>query len=150
MERLHPILKEAEPPISFYWPFRGEPDLRPLMRALAADGIALALPVGKKLGEPLTFRPWAPGCDMARGVWDIPIPATDLEILPRTIIAPVVGFDAALYRLGYGGGFFDRTFAAMASRPLKIGIGYAEARIPTIFPQPHDVPMDVIVTDETD
>ena len=60
----------------------------------------------------------------------------------------MVGFDGANYRLGYGGGFFDRTLAAMPRRPLAIGIGYARSRLPTIHPQPHDIPMDVIVTDE--
>lgn len=149
MERLHPLLREAEGPISFYWPFRGEPDLRPLMRALAAEGIELALPVATKLGEPLTFRPWEPGCAMARGIWDIPIPATDLEILPRTILAPLVGFDAGLYRLGYGGGFFDRTLAAMKQPADVLGVGYAMFQLPSIKPQPHDIPMWRIVTDRS-
>lgn len=149
MERLHPLLEEAEGPISFYWPFRGEPDLRPLMRTLAADGFEIALPVGTKIGEPLTFRPWAPGCAMARGIWDIPIPATDLEITPQTIIAPLVGFDAALYRLGYGGGFFDRTLAARKRPAEVIGIGFALFQLPTIKPQSHDIPMGRIVTERS-
>ena len=65
------------------------------------------------------------------------------------VIAPGVGFDRDRYRLGYGGGFFDRTLAAMNRKPLVIGVGYAEARLETIYPQPHDIPMNVIVTDET-
>lgn len=149
MERLHPLLQEADGPISFYWPFRGEPDLRPLMRALAADGVEIALPVGRKIGEPLTFRPWTPGCAMARGIWDIPIPATDIEILPQTIIAPLVGFDAALYRLGYGGGFFDRTLAARKKPAEVIGIGFAMFQLPSIQPQVHDIPMNRIVTERS-
>lgn len=149
MERLHPLLQEAEGPVSFYWPFRGEPDLRPLMRALSADGIEIALPVGTKIGEPLTFRPWTPGCAMARGIWDIPIPATDIDILPQTIIAPLVGFDAALYRLGYGGGFFDRTLAARKKPAEVIGIGFAMFQLPSIRPQAHDIPMGRIVTDRS-
>lgn len=149
MERLHPILKDAVPPISFYWPFRGEPDLRPLMRALAAEGVELALPVATKLGEPLTFRPWKPGCDMARGVWDIPIPATSHTVVPHTVLAPFVGFDSALYRLGYGGGFFDRTLAGMDRPSDVIGIGYAMFELPSIRPQPHDIPMWRIVTERS-
>ncbi|WP_374651419.1 5-formyltetrahydrofolate cyclo-ligase [Dongia sp.] len=149
MERLHPLLQEAEGPISFYWPFRGEPDLRPLMRTLAAEGVEIALPVGTKIGEPLTFRPWSPGCAMARGIWDIPIPATDLEITPQTIVAPLVGFDAALYRLGYGGGFFDRTLAARRKPGEVIGIGFAMFQLPSIEPQPHDIPMGRIVTERS-
>ncbi|TDQ84519.1 5,10-methenyltetrahydrofolate synthetase [Dongia mobilis] len=149
MERLHPLLKEAAAPISFYWPFRGEPDLRPLMRVLAGEGIELALPVGSRLGEPLTFRPWEPGCAMTRGIWDIPIPATDIEILPRTILAPLVGFDGELYRLGYGGGFFDRTLAAMREPADVIGLGYAMFQLPSIRPQPHDIAMDRILTERS-
>jgi len=149
MERLHMVLEEAEGPISFYWPFRGEPDLRPLMRTLASEGVEVALPVGKKLGEPLTFRPWSPGCAMARGIWDIPIPATDLEITPQTIVAPLVGFDAALYRLGYGGGFFDRTLAARKRPAEVIGVGFAMFQLPSIKPQQHDISMGRIVTERS-
>jgi 5,10-methenyltetrahydrofolate synthetase len=149
MERLHPLLQEAEGPISFYWPFRGEPDLRPLMRALTAEGVEIALPVGTKIGEPLTFRPWEPGCAMARGIWDIPIPATDIEIFPQTVIAPLVGFDAALYRLGYGGGFFDRTLAARKKPAEVIGVGFAMFQLPSIMPQTHDIPMGRIVTERS-
>lgn len=149
MERLHPLLQEAEGPISFYWPFRGEPDLRPLMRALALEGQEIALPVACKIGEPLTFRPWTPSCAMARGIWDIPIPATDLEVTPQTIVAPVVGFDAALYRLGYGGGFFDRTLAARKRPAEVLGIGFALFQLPSIKPQGHDIAMGRIVTDRS-
>ncbi len=149
MERLHMVLEEAEGPISFYWPFRGEPDLRPLMRTLAAEGIEIALPVGKKHGEPLVFRPWSPSCAMVRGIWDIPIPATDLEIMPQTIIAPLVGFDAALYRLGYGGGFFDRTLAARRKPAEVIGVGFAMFHLSSIKPQLHDIPMGRIVTERS-
>jgi 5,10-methenyltetrahydrofolate synthetase len=149
MARLHPLLQEADGPISFYWPFRGEPDLRPLMRVLAAEGVEIALPVGKKLGEPLTFRPWEPGCAMTRGIWDIPIPATDLEITPQTVIAPLVGFDAALYRLGYGGGFFDRTLAQRKKPAEVIGVGFAMFQLPSIDPQPHDIPMSRVVTERS-
>jgi 5-formyltetrahydrofolate cyclo-ligase len=65
---------------------------------------------------------------------------------PTTVIAPVVGFDKDCFRLGYGGGLFDRTLAGFDAPPLVIGVGYAGALIPTIFPQPHDIPMDWIVT----
>lgn len=149
MERLHPLLQDAEPPISFYWPFRGEPDLRPLMRMLADENIELALPVGERLGEPLTFRPWSPGCAMTRGIWDIPIPATNIEVTPRTLLAPLVGFDPALYRLGYGGGFFDRTLAKIGHGAEVIGVGYAMFQLPSIRPQPHDIAMQRIVTERS-
>ena len=66
---------------------------------------------------------------------------------PDVVVAPVVGFDKEHYRLGYGGGFFDRTLAVMRRKPLAIGVGYTSASVPTIYPQSHDIPMDVIVTD---
>jgi 5-formyltetrahydrofolate cyclo-ligase len=144
---LRQVLAGAPPPISFYWPFKGEPDPRPLMRELAAAGVAVALPVAIRLGEPMTFRPWQRGAPMERGLWDIPIPATTTAVMPRTLIAPVVGFDAAHYRLGYGGGFFDRTLAQLGPAASAIGVGFSLFALPTIHPQPHDVAMVRIVTE---
>lgn len=144
---LRPVLAAAPPPIGFYWPFKGEPDLRPLMRALDTAGIAIALPVAVRLGEPMTFRPWRRGAPMERGIWDIPIPATPEEIVPRTVIAPLVGYDGGNYRLGYGGGFFDRTLAKLGPAVPAIGVGFSPFALPTIHPQPHDVAMARIVTE---
>jgi 5-formyltetrahydrofolate cyclo-ligase len=132
--------------VSVYWPIRGEPDLRPWMRARCEMGIRIALPVAQALGQPLVFREWHPNAPLARGLWNIPYPAAGVEVVPTVVLAPVVGFDPACYRLGYGGGFFDRTLVRMIGRPLLIGLGYAQASIGTIFPQPHDVPMNWIVT----
>ena len=144
---LRDILADAPQPISFYWPFKGEPDLRPLMRTLAAEGAAVALPVAVRLGDPMTFRPWTRGAPMERGIWDIPIPATKTEVVPRTLIAPFVGFDRASYRLGYGGGFFDRTLAKLGPAASAIGVGFSLFELPTIHPQPHDVPMVRVLTE---
>jgi 5-formyltetrahydrofolate cyclo-ligase len=80
-------------------------------------------------------------------VWNIPVPKYGEEVYPDVVIAPVVGYDQSAYRLGYGGGFFDRTLAAIPKQPLVIGVGYSHAAIPTIHPQPHDIPMDKIVTE---
>lgn len=132
--------------IALYWPFRGEPDLRRWMRAAVEAGARLALPVVVAKARPLVFREWVPGCRMTRGVWNIPTPAEGAEIAPDVVIAPLVGFDPGCYRLGYGGGFYDRTLAAMPVRPMVIGVGLETAALPTIHPQPHDVPMDAIVT----
>ena len=134
--------------VSTYWPFRGEPDLRNWAIRVIERGGRIALPVVIKKGWPLEFRTWRPGDPLERGVWNILVPSRGPSVLPNVVIAPVVGFDGANYRLGYGGGFFDRTLAAMPKRPFVVGVGYAGSRIPTIYPQPHDVPMDVIVTDE--
>jgi 5,10-methenyltetrahydrofolate synthetase len=132
--------------VSAYWPIRGEPDLRSWMRTACSRGLRIALPVAVELGQPMTFREWRPDAAMARGLWKIPYPATGPEVSPTTMLAPLVGFDSSCYRLGYGGGFFDRTLAAMSRKPVVIGLGYPQLRIPTIFPQRHDIPMDWIVT----
>ncbi len=132
--------------ISLYWPFRGELDLRNWMRTAHEKGARTALPVVEEKAQPLVFREWSPGCRMERGVWNIPIPASDTQILPNIVIAPLVGHDPGCFRLGYGGGFYDRTLAAMAERPKVIGVGLPIAELSTIFPQPFDIPMDVIVT----
>jgi len=147
IESLEPILRESEGPISFYWPFRGEPDLRPLMRILDSDGFQLALPVVIEPKTPLVFRPWRPDSKLELGVWNIPIPVTKEEVVPSLLLAPVVGFSPDFYRLGYGGGYFDRTLAALSPRPLAIGVGFELSQLETIHPQDFDIPMDVIVTE---
>lgn len=135
--------------VSLYWPFRGEPDLRPWMAKITERGATAALPVVVEKGRPLVFRAYKPGDRLEKGVWNIPIPAEGTEIVPDIVVAPVVGFDPRNYRLGYGGGFFDRTLATLANKPLVIGVGYSAQAIPTIHPQPHDIPMDRIVTEAT-
>lgn len=132
--------------VSLYWPFRGEPDLRPWMAELVKRGATPALPVVIEKAHPLIFRAYKPGDPLEKGVWNIPIPAIGDPTIPDVVISPLVGVDPQNYRLGYGGGFFDRTLAALPSKPLVIGIGYAMQRIATIHPQPHDIPMDRIVT----
>jgi 5-formyltetrahydrofolate cyclo-ligase len=133
--------------VSLYWPFRGEPDLRPWMTSINARGGRTALPIVVEKGQPLIFRAYVPGDRLEKGVWNIPIPAEGDAVLPDIVISPIVGIDPRNYRLGYGGGFFDRTLAAMPFKPLVIGVGYEHQRIPTIYPQPHDIPMDRIVTE---
>lgn len=133
--------------VSAYWPIRGEPELRPWLRLLQERGIGTALPVAIALGQPLLFREWKAGARLERGLWKIPFPADGAEVVPDVVISPVVGFDPANYRLGYGGGFFDRTLAILPTKPLVLGVGYSTAAIPTIHPQPHDIPMSVIITE---
>ena len=134
--------------ISAYWPFRGEPDLRSWMADIHRRGGRCALPMVVERNQPLVFRLWEPGTRLERGVWNIPFPADGAEVAPDFVIAPVVGFDPACYRLGYGGGFFDRTLAIMPAKPRAVGVGYTCAAIATIYPQAHDIPMDAIVTEQ--
>lgn len=133
--------------VSLYWPFRGEPDLRPWIASITERGATAALPVVVEKGRPLIFRAYRPGDRLEKGVWNIPIPAEGEEVIPDIVLAPVVGFDPHNYRLGYGGGFFDRTLAALPAKPLVIGVGYSSQAIATIYPQPHDIAMDRIVTE---
>jgi 5,10-methenyltetrahydrofolate synthetase len=133
--------------IGVYWPIKGEPNLYPWIRRLAETGVTFALPVVIRKGWPLEYRPWRPGEALERGFWNIPVPANGPVVLPDVIIAPVVGFDGERFRLGYGGGFYDRTLAAATNNPLVVGIGFDDCRLPTIYPQPHDIRMDAIVTD---
>lgn len=133
--------------IAFCWPYKNEYDARFLMRRLRDAGAVTALPVVVAPRSPLVFREWHPGVALARGVYDIPYPAASREVAPNTVLLPMVGFDDAGYRLGYGGGFFDRTLAAIAERPEVIGIAYELGHVPTIYPQAWDVPVDFVVTE---
>ncbi|MCB1457632.1 MAG: 5-formyltetrahydrofolate cyclo-ligase, partial [Nitratireductor sp.] len=133
---------------SAYWPIKGEPDLRPLMVELHKAGITVALPLVETRAAPLTFRRWTPETRMVRGDWNIPVPPPDAPVVrPDIALAPLVGWTADGYRLGYGGGYFDRTLAALSPKPFVVGIGINAAQIKTIYPQPHDIPLDLILTE---
>jgi len=133
--------------VSFYWPFKGELNLRNWIVALLDRGFRAALPVVVEKGRPMLFRLWYPETRMERSIWNIPVPADTPVVTPDVVIAPLVGFDRARFRLGYGGGYFDRTLASFPEQPLTIGIGYSASELPTIFPQPHDIPMHLVVTE---
>jgi 5-formyltetrahydrofolate cyclo-ligase len=133
--------------IGFCWPFKGELDFRGLVGDCIAAGAEAALPVVVERASPLEYRSWSPRAPLERGVWGIPVPAERVLAHPTILLVPLLGFDAAGYRLGYGGGYHDRTLAALEPRPLAIGVGYELGRLATIHPQPHDIPMDAIATE---
>ena len=133
--------------LGFYWPIRGELDLRPVAQRHIAGGGAAALPVVVAKNAPVEFWQWEPGSAMQRGFWNIPVPLERRCVTPDVLLIPLVGFDSAGYRLGYGGGFYDRTLAAATPRPFCIGVGYDFSELETIHPQPHDIPMNIIVTE---
>lgn len=133
--------------VGFCWPFKGEFDARFVIRRWREQGVTAALPEVVANDRPLQFRKWWPGAPMTPGVYDIPVPAGTDILIPDVAIVPMNGFDERGYRLGYGGGYFDRTLAAYDQRMLAIGIGYELARLPTIYPQAHDIPMDFVVTE---
>jgi 5-formyltetrahydrofolate cyclo-ligase len=134
--------------VAFCWPIRNEFDARHLVARLRARGAISVLPVVIAPRQPLEFREWHPGVPLAMGALDIPYPAAGPPVVPDTVLLPMNGFDRAGFRLGYGAGFFDRTLAALARKPRVIGIAYAFAELATIHPQPHDIPMDFLVTEQ--
>lgn len=147
-EVLGPLLRaRGHETVALYWPFKGEFDCRALMRTLYAHGTPLALPAVVAPRVPLEFRRWHPGMDMVPGVYKIPVPKARDIVVPEVVVAPLVGFDAEGYRLGYGGGYYDRSLSCIAAEPLIIGVGYEMSRLETLYPQPHDVPMHRIVTE---
>lgn len=137
--------------VAFCWPYRNEYDARHLARRLRERGARTALPVVVASGQPLMFRLWKAGDALAKGVYGIPYPAAGDAVLPDVALVPMNGFDGSGYRLGYGGGFFDRTLAALRAGggtcPVAIGVTYELARMDTIRPQPYDIPMDYVVTE---
>jgi 5-formyltetrahydrofolate cyclo-ligase len=141
------IVGERAGILGVYWPFRAEFDPRPLIDVLTVAGRAVALPVVVDRRGPLEYRSWRPGESLIAGVWDIPIPEKREVVVPAMVLAPLVGFDREGYRLGYGGGYFDRTLAALNPRPMAIGVGFGFQEIATIHPQPFDIAMDVIATE---
>lgn len=133
--------------LAFCAPVNGEFDARPLATELLAQDWAAAMPVVIAPARPMIFRAWTPSTPMTADRYGIPIPAEGREIIPDIVLLPLVAFDAAGFRLGYGGGYFDRTLAALAPRPLAVGVGFELARTASIHPQPHDLPLDAIITE---
>ncbi len=133
--------------IGFCWPYKGEFDARFAIRTFRQRGAAAALPAVVNKTGPLEFRLWWPGAPMTPGVYAIPVPDGTQPVVPDAAIVPMNGFDEHGYRLGYGGGYFDRTLAAAVPHPIAIGVSYELARMPTIYPQAHDIAMDFVVTE---
>src|SRR5947208_5625063 len=144
---LRALLAERPGILGVYWPFRAEFDPRPLIDWAVAAGRTVALPVVVDKKGPLEYRTWRPGEPLADGVWNIPVPEKRDIVTPAIVLAPLVGFDEACYRLGYGGVYFDRTLAALSPRVFAIGVGFEVQRIATIYPQSFDIAMDLIVSE---
>ncbi|WP_421994278.1 5-formyltetrahydrofolate cyclo-ligase [Roseococcus sp.] len=144
------ILREAPPMagalIGGFWPMGEEIDTRPLLEALHARGHRIALPVTTPRGQPLVFRPWTPGTAMAAGVFGTQHPAEGEPVLPEWLIVPLLAFDRRGARLGYGGGYYDRTLAQLP-HATAIGVAYAAQEISEVPTGPHDVPLHAIATE---
>ena len=147
------LLAEIGPPagriITGYMPIRTELDPIPAMTALHEAGARIGVPVIAGAGQPLDFREWTPGAALVEGPFGAMIPATGDRLIPDTLIVPLVGFDAACNRLGYGGGFYDRTLARLAARgPIRaLGFAFAAQELPPLPVEPTDIALDAIVTE---
>lgn len=137
----------AEGSIGFCWPIANEPDPRFAIREWRAAGARTALPVVMGPSRPLVFREWWPGAPLEKGVYNIPYPVNTQELFPDAALVPANGVDNDGYRLGYGGGFFDRTLGAAEVKPISVALCYENSWIATIYPQPHDIPFDFVVTE---
>lgn len=132
---------------AFCWPIKHEPDVRAIVEYWQTRGALAALPVVVAEHTPLAFRAWTAATELQPDRYGIPTPVTGDFVVPDLLLLPLNGFDAAGFRLGYGGGYFDRTLAALQPRPLAVGVGFEINRLPSIGPAAHDQRLDWIVTD---
>lgn len=143
------ILFQALPAgtVAFCWPVRAEIDCQPLVENLLVAGWQACMPVVVSTGAPMVFRPWTPTAPMTADPHGIPVPDGTAIVVPGVILLPLVAFDSHGYRLGYGGGYFDRTLASLGPQPLTIGVGFDLGAVASIFPAAHDIPLDWVVTE---
>lgn len=141
--------------IGAYWPIKGEFDALPALHRWKEDGelqgnsqrLRIGLPVVNKEHKTLTFHAWYPGCPMEEDAYGIPKPKDTELVVPTLLFVPCVGFGAGGYRLGYGGGFYDRTLATLQPKPFTVGLGFTNAYVDDLEPEPHDQPLDAILND---
>ncbi|MDX1575503.1 MAG: 5-formyltetrahydrofolate cyclo-ligase [Kiloniellales bacterium] len=140
----------GEAVVSAYWPMGSELDPRPLMMALHRAGHKIALPVVIGADQPLVFRAWSPGDELEPAAFDTQVPGPDKpELTPAVVLVPLLAFDRRGYRLGYGGGFYDRTLGILRGRGevLAVGLAYAAQEVPAVPHDGNDKRLDWIVTE---
>ncbi len=141
--------------IGAYWPIKGEFDPLPALHRWKEDGELLdgpklrriGLPVVDKVHKTLVFHAWYPGCPMEEDAYGIPKPKDTEVVVPTLLFVPCVGYGTGGFRLGYGGGFYDRTLATLQPKPVTVGLGYAQGFLDELMAEPHDVPLDAILND---
>ena len=141
--------------IGAYWPIKGEFDPLPALHRWKEDGELLDQPEPRRIGLPvvdketrtMTFHAWYPGCPMEEDAYGIPKPKDTEIIVPTLVFAPCVGYGPGGYRLGYGGGFYDRMLASLTPKPFSVGLGFGMGFLPDLEPEAHDVPLDAILND---
>src|SRR5512138_1973022 len=144
------LLARREQSIGAYWPIKGEFDALPaLFRWSEADAERrIGLPVMDRETKQLRFHVWFPGCPMEEDAYGIPKPKDTAEFQPELLLVACVGFGPKGMRLGYGGGFYDRTLADLRPRPFTVGVGFMHGFVPWLQAEPHDVPLDAMLTEE--
>ena len=144
------LVSRPERSVGAYWPIKGEFDALPaLYRWSEADGKRrIGLPVIDRGSKQLRFHVWYPGCPMEDDAYGIPKPKETEAFEPQLLLVPCVGFGPHGLRLGYGGGFYDRTLASLQPRPSTVGIGFAHGFIPWLRGEAHDVPLDAMLTED--
>jgi 5-formyltetrahydrofolate cyclo-ligase len=134
--------------VGLCWPYLAEFDARPFALKLMERGSTLSLPVVVAPRTPLEFHRWHPDMEMATGVYDLPIPAHSQAVIPQVLLIPVVAIGGKGDRLGYGGGFYDRTLAALPIKPVCVALAFEISRVSSTDPQEHDVLMDFVITEK--
>lgn len=144
------LLGRQDHAIGAYWPIKGEFDTLPaLFRWSEADAKRrIGLPVVDKQTKRLSFQVWYPGCEMEDDAYGIPKPKGTPVFEPTLLLVPCVGYGPGGVRLGYGGGFYDRTLARLRPRPYTVGLAYSQGFLPWLQAEPHDVPLNTVLTDE--
>jgi 5-formyltetrahydrofolate cyclo-ligase len=144
------LISRPERTIGAYWPIKGEFDALPALYrwAEAEEGRRIGLPVINRETKQLTFHVWYPGCPMEEDAYGIPKPKDTEAFHPELLLVPCVGFGPGGVRLGYGGGFYDRTLAALEPQPVTAGLAYAHGLVPWLQAEPHDVPLAAILTED--
>ena len=144
------LVSRAEQSIGAYWPIKGEFDAQPaLFRWSEAEpGRRIGLPVTDKTTKQLRFQVWYPGCEMEDDAFGIPKPKDTAMFEPELLLVPCVGYGPRGLRLGYGGGFYDRTLATLQPRPLTVGLAFSNGHVPWLEPETHDVPLDAILNED--
>jgi 5-formyltetrahydrofolate cyclo-ligase len=136
--------------VSGFQPYQEEIDCTGLLARLGDEGWTTCLPEVLGAGQPLQFRAWRSGDRLVPGVWDIPVPAADCAVvLPDVLLVPLLAFDAAGYRLGYGGGFYDRSLEELrhTKTVTAVGVAFSGQEVERVPRDAHDQPLDWLLTE---
>lgn len=147
------LVGRKETSIGAYWPIKGEFDPLPALYRWAEgapDDITrrIGLPVAHRATGFLRFHVWYPGCEMELDAYDIPKPKGTAEFAPEVLVVPCLGFGPGGVRLGYGGGFFERTLSSVTPRPVTVGVGFTHGFLPFLRAGPLDQPLDAMLTED--